>query len=62
LEINKKQNYLNNFKPSNHSFPSQGQIYFAQEVEQYNEDLDVNRFLEPLIAAVKTIPIRNVPS
>ena len=52
--IQKKNVYLKKFEINERNFPSDGQKYFAQKIEQYNEENDLEQFLQPLIDTVVT--------
>ena len=51
--IKTKKDYLKQFIENENSFPSEGQKYFVQQVEEYNEEHDINQFLQPLINAME---------
>ncbi|MFK8013223.1 MAG: exodeoxyribonuclease V subunit gamma [Marinicellaceae bacterium] len=55
LDLNNQTEYLKKFKPNQYTFPSDGQIYFAQKVEGYNEEKDISIFLSPMIESIKNI-------
>lgn len=52
-DVKTKEAYLKSFNEDGFSFPTEGQIYFAQQVEDYNEELDINLFLQPMIEAIE---------
>jgi exodeoxyribonuclease V gamma subunit len=54
LSIYSKRAYLGKFIETDNSYPSEGQKYFLQQVEQYNEENDLDQFLQPLINSIKS--------
>jgi len=50
--IKAKKDYLKQFIESENSFPSEGQKYFVHQVGEYDEEHDINQFLQPLIDAI----------
>ena len=50
--IKAKKDYLKQFIESENSFPSEGQKYFVHQVEEYDEEHDINQFLQPLISNI----------
>ncbi|MBL4659725.1 MAG: exodeoxyribonuclease V subunit gamma, partial [Alcanivoracaceae bacterium] len=53
--IKTKKDYLKQFIESDNSFPSEGQKYFVHQVGEYDEENDINQFLQPLINAMELI-------
>ena len=44
-----KKPYLDKFIETDKNYPSEGQKYFLSEVEKYNEENDLEQFIQPLI-------------
>jgi exodeoxyribonuclease V gamma subunit len=55
LSVNPKKIYLGKFIEAHNSYPSEGQKYFINEVENHNEEKDLSQFIQPLINAVNII-------
>ena len=55
LSVIPKKAYIKNFIETDNSFPSEGQKYFINAVENHNEENDLSKFIKPLIKAVKVI-------
>ena len=51
--LNERKIYLNKFKEGPNSFPSEGQIYFYNQVEAYPAQSDIVEFIQPLIDNLK---------
>ncbi len=47
--------YLLSFTQSNINFPSDGQVYFASQVEHYNEESDIENFIQPLLEVIELV-------
>jgi len=50
-----KHQYLKKFIKDRYNFPSEGQVYFLQQVEQYNEESDIKKFILSIIESVQII-------
>ncbi len=57
--VKSKKDYLKQFIQSENTFPSEGQKYFAHDVESYDEEDDTHQILQPLINSLKVIEIDN---
>ena len=49
LSLKTKKDYLKQFIESQNTFPSEGQKYFVNQVEEYDEEDDIKQVLQPLI-------------
>jgi len=55
LKLYPQQVYLKSFVESRQTFPSEGQKYFYPLVKTYNNNSDIEDFLQPILEAVEYI-------
>jgi exodeoxyribonuclease V gamma subunit len=53
FDIKTKKDYLKQFIETDNSFPSEGQKYFFNQVQKYDEQIDSNAFILPIINCIE---------